>query len=69
MVESRIVETICFARQSAEGRETCLLKVFRDGSVAVDGPDVRGIVEECSDAVGRAVSYVESKGYVRCHGS
>lgn len=65
MTESRIIETISFIRERPEGRDTCLLEVFRDGSVAVDGPGVGGIFEECSDAVAQAVNFVESKGYVR----
>ena len=65
MTESRIVETMHFVRERPEGRDSCLLKVFRDGSVRIIGPDVGGIVEECSDARGRAIRFVESKGYVR----
>lgn len=66
MTESRIIRTISFIRERPEGRDTCLLEVFRDGSVAVDGPGVGGIFEECPDAVAQAVKYVESKGYIRC---
>jgi hypothetical protein len=65
-IESRIVETINFVRERHEGRDICLLEVFRDGTVCIIGPDVDGGFEECDDAKDRAVKFVESKGYVKC---
>ncbi len=58
-----------FIRACSGNNETCLVEQFDDGSVAIEGPDVSGIVEERPNAVSWAIAYVESKGYVRCQES
>jgi hypothetical protein len=66
MYKSKALKTISFFREGPSGRESCLVEVFHDGSVYIDGPDdVNGGFEECSDAEAKAIRLVESKGFVR----
>lgn len=66
MTIPKVMQNIRFTRVHLGKSEICVVEQFDDGSVAIQGPDVSGIVEECPDALSRAVAHVESKGYVRC---
>ncbi len=66
MAMPNVTQEIKFSRICSGNNEMCLVEQFDDGSVAIQGPDVSGIVEECPDALSRAIAHVESKGYVRC---
>jgi hypothetical protein len=68
-MNSEPITVIEFFRDDPNGRTSCLVEVFEDGSAFIRGPGVGAIFEGSPEAAKHAVEYVESKGYRRVPGS